>query len=215
MGKNKGFLITFESTSEGLGKTVQSKRLADNLRAAGYDVILTKHFGGTKVGKICEEVLKNPENRLSKATELFLVMADRAQTYTEVIKPALKAGRIVVCDRFVDSTLVYQGYARGWKAATLWRLHQLAAGAVLPDLTLVLDGTPFRMLSAEDRFEIQGDDFFSKMKAGMLHLARKGGRYELLNANEADETAMADRILRVTQERLAVAGLPKPLTLHS
>lgn len=208
--KHNGFFITFESTAEGLGKTTQARHLYERMKAEGYDVALTRETGGTAIGQKLRELYLNPENDLSKATELFIIMADRAQHYKEVLKPALKTGRIVISDRFFDSTLVYQGNARGWKAAFLWRLHQAAAGALLPDLTLVLDGTPFRQVPNNDRFEKLGADFFDKVKRGMLHLAGKSDRYVLLNANEADETAMADRIFGVVQDRLAVAGLPKP-----
>jgi dTMP kinase len=202
MRRHRGFFISFESTAEGLGKTTQTRHLVNNLKAAGHDVVATREVGGTPVGSKIREIFLDPANDLSKATELFLVMADRAQHYKEVLKPELKAGKIVVSDRFFDSTLVYQGSARGWKTALLWRLHQAAAGALLPDLTIVLDGTPFREQPNNDRFETLGADFFSKVKRGMLHLAGKSERYVLLNANESDETELAQKIHKIVAERM-------------
>lgn len=166
----KGFMITFESTAEGVGKTTQARRLCEALREAGHDVLLTREPGGTDVGKQLREILLTPrakEQELSKATELFLMFADRAQHYVEVLKPALKSGKIVVCDRFFDSTLTYQGRGRGWKTAFLYRLHQAATGGLLPDLTFVLDGTPHHENLNPDRFEREGSDFFEKVKRGI------------------------------------------------
>lgn len=210
MRKTPGFFISFESTVEGIGKTTQSKRLAERLTAEGYDAVWTREPGGTPVGAKLREILLNPEYDLSKAAELLLMTADRAQHYKEVLKPALKAGKIVISDRYFDSTLVYQGHARGWKAAVLYRLHSIAAGALLPDLTIVLDGVSHRPIPNQDRFEMEDSTFSSKVKRGMLHLAQKDDRYVLMDANKVDETGLADQIWGVVQGRIAVAGLPKP-----
>jgi len=208
MRKPKGIFITFESTAEGLGKSTQAQRLYENLKSAGYDVVLTREPGGTELGKQIREILLTPrpkEQELSKATELFLYQADRAQHYKEVLKPALKAGKIVISDRYFDSTLVYQGNGRGWKTAFLWRLHHATTGSLLPDLTIVLDGTTYRQSPNEDRIEQLGEDFFAKVKRGILHLASKSDRYVVLDAN-VDETDLANQILAVVRERV----LPNP-----
>ena len=208
MRKHKGFFITIEGTAEGIGKTTQAQHLYENLKKAGYDVILTKHPGGTELGRKLREILLTPrpkEQELSKATELFLFYADYAQNYKETIKPALKARKIVVCDRFLDTTLAYQGSGRGWKTAFLLRLHHAATGSLLPDLTFVLDGTPHRGKPNDDRFEKLGSDFFRRVRSGMLHFAKKSDRYVVMNAN-VDETELAQAIFNIVKDRL-----PNPL----
>lgn len=205
MRKRKGAFITFEGTGEGVGKSTQAVQLAGRLKAEGHEVILTKEPGGTELGKQLRQLLLHSEVELSKATELFLMMADRAQHFKEVLKPALKDGKIIICDRYLDSTLVYQGSGRGWKTAFLWRLHHACTGSLLPDLTFVLDGVPHRERFKDDRFEKLDDSFHRKVKRGMLHLASKSDRYVLLNAN-VDETDLAQKILGVVRDRL----LPNP-----
>lgn len=200
----KGFLITFEKTAEGLGGTTQSKILAEELQKLGYDAIWTRETGGTELGQELRKLYLTPrpaDQELSRAAELFIIMADRAQHYKEVLKPALEAGTIVVSDRYVDSTLVYQGSGRGWKRSTLLRLHQDATGALMPDLTFVLDGESHRKVPNDDRFERLGEAFFTKIKNGMLRLAKSDPRFVTINANHSVD-AVASDILTIVQERL-------------
>jgi dTMP kinase len=207
----KGYLITFEKTAEGLGGTTQAKLLVDELRKRGYDAVYSIEPGGTVLGTSIRETLLSPrskEQELSHAAELFLYMADRAQHYKEVLKPSLTAGKIVVCDRYVDSTLVYQGAGRGWKTGFLLRLHQAATGALMPDLTFVLDGTTHRKVANDDRFEQLGEGFFRKIKTGMLRLAASDPRYVTLQVNHSVD-AVAHDILTVVEERLPAKCLPK------
>ncbi len=196
----QGVFITIEKTGEKLGGSTQAMHLSQRLAAAGHQVVLTREPGGTLLGKQFREMLLSKAVELSKATELFLYVADRAQHYKEVLKPALKAGKFVVSDRYFDSSLVYQGYGRGWKTAFLWRLHHAATGSLLPDLTIVLDGTPMTSYEKTDRFESLGEDFFQRVRQGMLHLTTKSKRYVLLQAN-VDEIALADQIFNVVKER--------------
>lgn len=187
MRKHKGIFITFESTAEGLGKTTQARRLYDNLSNAGYDVVLTREPGGTELGEQIRTMLKTPRPKgqeLSNATEVFLTMAFRAQHYVELLKPALRAGKVVISDRYFDSTLMYQGSGRGWKTAFLWRLHHAATGSLLPDITFVLDGSTYKQIPDQDRFETMRPELLAKMKRDMLHRVAKDGRYELVNANQ-------------------------------
>jgi dTMP kinase len=203
MGKFKGIFITFEKTAERLGGTTQAELLYHKLLGMGVDAVLTKEPGGTAIGTVLANLLKNPCAEMSKATELFLFMADRSQHYKEVLKPNLKAGKVVISDRYYDSTLVYQGYGRGWKTAFLWRLHQATTGSLLPDLTVVMDGVPHQDISAledADRIEKAGDSFHLKVKEGMLHLAKKDNRYILVNANRSKED-IADEILTIVLNR--------------
>lgn len=210
MKNHRGLFITFESTKEGLGKTTQATLLAESLRRDGYEVVLTKESGGTDIGQQIRQILKYSKHDLSKATELFLQLADRAQHYKEVLKPSLKEGKIVISDRYFDSTLIYQGAGRGWKNALLWRLHHATTGSLLPDLTYVLDGESFRAMDSNDRFEREGTLFFEKVRNAMLHLTTKDNRYVLLNAN-VDAGVLAKQIRSVIDDRklLELVKLPK------
>lgn len=214
MKTHKGFFISFEKTKEGLGGSTQAQLLTENLSKLGYDVILTREPGGTRLGQELRRLLldaKAHDTELSKATELFLFMADRAQHYKEVIKPALKEGKIVVCDRYMDSTLVYQGGARGWKNAFLWRLHHATTGSLVPDLTFVLHGTPHRERSKDDRFEGQTDAFHKLVEERMTHIATKnnGNRYVMVEGNRPIED-IGSELLHTTMVRMSMKVLPNP-----
>jgi dTMP kinase len=133
---SRGPLITFEG-GEGSGKTTQARLLAQRLEAAGHPVTLTREPGGTEVGRLAWEGIAR--GGLDPHTELFLFLAARSDHTARVIAPALEAGRIVVCDRFADSTVAYQGYARGLDPRLLQRLNRLATKGIRPDLILLLD----------------------------------------------------------------------------
>lgn len=203
MRSSRGLFITFEGVHEGIGKTTQAELLAETLRRAGYEVVLTRESGGTALGRRIREILLDPSvDNMSKATELFLQMADRAQHYKEVLKPSLKRGAIVISDRYFDSTLVYQGAGRGWKSALLWRLHHATTGSLLPHLTIVLNGQPHvnRGEGAPDRIESEDGEFFSRVGTAMLHIASKDQRYAVVDANQ-DAGQVAQRILDTINER--------------
>lgn len=209
MRSHKGVFITVEKTREGLGGTTLATNLADELRSRGYEVVLTRESGGTELGKQIRSMLKDPNNKLSKATELFLQLADRAQHYKEVLKPNLRDGKIVISDRYFDSTLMYQGAGRGWKTAFLWRLHHATTGSLLPNLTIVLDGTPFRELDSNDRFEMD-KDFQLRAEQFIRHHASKDKRYALMQV-DGDASHMLERTLHVIEERelLTLSALPE------
>jgi dTMP kinase len=208
---HKGLFITFEKTAEGLGGTTQARLLYQRLKGAGIETVLTKETGGTVLGEQLDKILKDPTLKLSLAAQLFLVEADRSQHYKEVLKPSLKLGKVVISDRYFDSTLVYQGSGQGWKTAFLLRLHQAATGMLMPDLTIVLDGIPFRQLSTKDRWEGMGEAFHKKVKEGMLYFASKADRYVIINANRPEE-AVADDIFHIIKERF---GSQLKLSLQS
>ena len=189
--------ITFEG-GDGTGKTTQLKALESHLRGKGRSCISTREPGGTSLGKLIRQVLleigKQP---IASPTELFLYLADRAQHVQEVILPAIESSKIVLCDRYTDSTLAYQGYGRGIDLDLLRQLNQFANRGVKPDLTLLLDcpvelglsRTAQRQSSAgsarsrEDRFEREKVEFHEKVRAGFLAMARaEPERFRIIDA---------------------------------
>ncbi|MBI5190874.1 MAG: dTMP kinase [Nitrospirae bacterium] len=178
-----GFFITLEGI-EGCGKTTQSSMLVEYLEAEGYHVTKTREPGGTAVGGRIRAILLDPESRgITGTTELMLYSADRAQHMAEVIEPALAAGGIVVCDRFADATLAYQGYGRGLDADVIASLTDIATRGCKPDLTILFDLPVEQGLGRaigrndstgaahESRFEQEALAFHEKVRQGYLAIA--------------------------------------------
>jgi dTMP kinase len=172
----KGKFITFEG-SEGSGKSTQSKLLCRYLKNKGYEVIFLREPGGTKISeKIRQILLDNKNAGMSQESEMLLYMAARAQVAKEVIVPALRAGTIVVCDRFLDSTLAYQGYGLGMDIRTINYIGSLVTYGVKPDLTIFLDlpikrGLRHRKFK-EDRIEKRALSYHMRVRRGYLALAK-------------------------------------------
>ena len=188
--------ITLEGI-EGSGKTTQLQSLSAYMEGLGYPCVVTREPGGTAIGEKIREILLDPENNeLVPMAELLLYMADRAQHLSKLVKPALAEGKIVLCDRYFDATLVYQGFARGLAVNLLNKLHKLLFEDLKPDLTLLLDLPPRIGLSrawkqletgsrsgGECRFEEETISFHEKVRAGYLELARlEPGRFTVINA---------------------------------
>lgn len=173
-----GRFITFEGI-DGSGKSTQSRRFVETLRAAGQDVILTREPGGsTGAEQIRELVLTGDPDRWSAETELLLFTAARRDHLEKTIEPALAAGRTIICDRFADSTRVYQGATRGDLRAKVDALHTLMIGRE-PDMTFIIDMDPTIALerglarkSGEDRFEDFGLGFQETLRLGFLAIAK-------------------------------------------
>ena len=207
-------LVTFEG-GDGTGKSTQIRALEEHLRQLGRPCLLTREPGGTALGELIRKVvLEVGDREIAPPTELFLYLADRAQHVHEIILPAIKAGKIVLSDRFTDSTLAYQGYGRGIDLKWLRQLNSTASGTVSPDLTFLLDcpvevalaRTARRQAQAarrEDRFEQEKLEFHEKVRAGFLDLARgEPGRFRVIDAAKpAQETAAAIR--RIIDQELA------------
>ena len=190
-----GVFITFEG-GEGSGKTTQLKSLLTHLRAGGRDAVETRDPGGTPIGKQIRGLLLNPANGgMAAVAELLLYEASRAQLVREVIRPALAAARIVLCDRFVDSTVAYQGHGRGLDVGLIARLNALATDGLRPDLTVLLDLDPEAGLArvgqrvtppAERHDRIEGEvlGFHQRVRAGYLAIAAaEPDRVVLLDAS--------------------------------
>jgi len=162
---------------DGTGKSTQCRLLADRLRAAGHEVTTCVDPGGTALGVQLRELLLHHRGEIAPACEALLFMASRAQLVHEIIRPALSAGRVVVCDRFLLANVVYQGYAGGLDVEQLWQVGRLSTGGLEPDLTLVLDMPVAEALARRgrpaDRMESRGDDYQQRVRDGFLVEARR------------------------------------------
>jgi dTMP kinase len=170
-----GLFITFEG-GEGCGKSTQSRLLLKKLEQQNVPVVLTHEPGGTTLGNELRKTLKRKrDSSISSQAELFLLAASRAQLVTEVIRPALEAGKVVVCDRFTHSTMVYQGYGRGLDFTAIKMVNNMATGNLNPDLIIFLDISPeqglARKQSLKDRFELEDLSFHRRVREGYLKMA--------------------------------------------
>jgi dTMP kinase len=199
--------ITLEGP-EGAGKSTQLPQLASWLEAQGREVFVTRNPGGTPIGAQIRQVVLDAANRaMVPTTELMLYAADRAQHVAEVVRPSLEAGMVVLCDRFTDSTLAYQGYGRGLDKDLINRLNEIATGGLKPDLTLLLD-LPVEVGLARaararqaDRLENEQIAFHHRLREGYLALAQaEPRRFAVVDASEAPETVQ--RHLRDVVARL-------------
>jgi dTMP kinase len=190
-----GLFITLEGI-DGSGKTTQAGLLADWLGAEGHRVCSTREPGGSEPGSAIRSLLLSPEHSIAPEAELFLYLADRAIHVSSVVRPALEAGCIVVCERHADSTLAYQGYGRGLDLALLRRLNAMATGGLMPDLSVVLDMSPDEArldASRLDRLESEGGGFMARAADGFRELARaEPERVKLVNAAAGVDAVQAE-----------------------
>lgn len=201
-------LITFEGI-DGSGKSTQAARLADHLRARGYQVIHTREPGGSPgAEEIRSLVLEGDPDRWSAETELLLFTAARRDHLEKTILPALAVGAVVICDRFVDSTRVYQGITRGELRPTVDVLHKLMIGREA-DVTFIMDIAPGTGLSrakarkgTEERFEDFGEDMQFRMRRGFLELAKEfPDRCHVIDGDRPADT-VAEHVARVAEAEL-------------
>ena len=202
--------ITFEGI-EGSGKTTQIRYLVEYFSSRGHACVTTREPGGTSIGNKIRSILLDPESKgMHPTTELLLYMADRAQHIQFLVKPALAAGKTVLCDRYFDATVVYQGYARGLGIDFVKKLHAMVLNNLKPDTTILLDLAPEVGLKRaweqldhgqrsddESRFEEEKLEFHQRVREGYLDLAhREPDRFHTIDADQ-DDWQVRDQIIEV------------------
>lgn len=184
----KGLFISFEG-ADGCGKSTQAKIFAEYLTAKGYEVVLTREPGGTPISEKIRNIILDPQfKEENPRTEMLLFAAARAQHVEELIKPSVKAGKIVICDRFVDSSIAYQGYARGL-GKQVEIVNSYAIDGCLPDITFFFDISPKEarrrnsLTDKADRLEQEKEEFYQKVYEGFVELSKNNkDRYVVIDA---------------------------------
>lgn len=202
-----GLFITFEGI-DGSGKSTQVRRLYQHFETLGRQITVTREPGGVPIAEALRAMLLNPANgAIARETELLLYVAARAQLVAEVIRPALERGEIVICDRYYDSTIAYQGAGRGWERAALDALHSVATDNLLPDVTFLLDldvsigSARIAPFGAPDRIEGEPFQFYQRVRGGYLEIAKADpGRVVVLDATP-DADAIAGKVIAGLKER--------------
>lgn len=199
--------ITFEGI-EGSGKTTQAHLVYRWLNSFDLPVVLTREPGGTETGEKIRAILLDPAGKVSPLTEAFLYLAARSQLVKQVIKPATDSGRIVLCDRFSDSFLAYQGYGRGLDLELLIRLNEAATGGIEPDLTFLFDlpvDKAFSRLKEHDRMEREDREFHERVRKGFLQLAEAHPeRIRIIDATRPEDAVFQ----QIKEELSRVLALP-------
>ncbi len=204
-----GFFISLEGT-EGCGKSTLMGLLADRLESDGHDIVQLREPGGTESGEEIRKILKHGPDNLTPEAELLLMNASRAQLVREVIRPALSEGKVILCDRFYDSTTAYQGYGRGLDLNLVQSVIDLAVGNTIPDLTLLLE-IPLDISeerqskrSGTDRFESGDRAFFERVAAGYQTIAKAhSDRISIIDATQPIKsvTDLASKIITQVMEK--------------
>jgi len=185
----KGLFITFEGI-DGCGKSTQLNLLSEYLKSGGLEVVITREPGAKGLGEKLREILLNYEGDVSSNCEAFLFLADRAQHIDTLVKPAIEAGKVVLCDRHTDSTIAYQGYGRGVDLEQIKMLNRIATSGLVPDLTFVFDLdveiSQMRVGKTKDRMESAGDDFHNRVRKGYLEITKQEPeRVKVINSDDS------------------------------
>ena len=192
----KGLFITFEG-ADGCGKTTQLNLLAEYLKNSGREVVLTREPGGKGLGEKVREILLNYDGEVSDRCESFLFLADRAQNIDVIVSPAVNDGKIVRCDRHIDSTVAYQGFGRGLDIERIKMLNNIATNGRKPDLTIVFDidveNSMKRVGNQKDRMESAGIEFHNRVRNGYLQIAKEEPeRIKVVDASQSVEDVFED-----------------------
>lgn len=204
----KGLFVSFEGI-EGTGKTTHAHSISAYLQSRGHEVVVTEEPGGTPIGRRIREVLLDREHKeMHYLTELLLYNAARCQHMNELIQPSLAAGKVVITDRFSDSTIAYQGFGRGIDLKLLTTLDNFVTGGRKPDLTLLLDLdvetglSRNRSINKVDRIELETIDFHNRVRAGYLELAeREPERIRIIEVS-GELKGIQDRIITIVDDFL-------------
>jgi dTMP kinase len=196
--------VTLEGP-DGAGKTTQLNLLKPIAQQEGW--VLTRNPGGTPFGERLRELLLNDRSvHLHQIAELLLYMADRTQHMKEVVEPALKEGKVVICDRFIDSTVAYQGFGRGLNVELINQLNGLATHNIKPDLTILLDINPEQGLGrakSGDKIEAEGSKFQAKVRAGFLELAgAEPKRFTVIDAGNNNIQEVHQLVLEAIKNKI-------------
>ncbi len=215
MSVKRGIFITFEG-SDGCGKSTQIQRLAKRLEQLGKSILITREPGGTSIGEAIRYILKDAHasKDMCSETELLLFAAARAQIVREVLLPALADGKVVLCDRFADSTTVYQGVARHIDSDTVKRMNEFAVGSLIPHLTILLDAPlevglqriknrPTSETQA-DRMEMESTEFYQAVRQGYLELAQKESQRFLVVDGSQDIDTVEKKIWEAVQQQFLI-----------
>ena len=208
-----GLFVTFEG-GEGSGKSTQMARLAERLRRAGLDPLVVREPGGTRLAEAIRGLLLDPGAPIAALSEALLMVAARADLVASRLRPALDAGRVVLCDRYTDSTLAYQGGGRGIDPALLASWNRAATGGLVPDLTLLFDLDPELGLArraaahgSANRIDLESEAFHARVRERYLQLARaEGSRFTVLDADRPPDE-LAERVWSAVASRLPVSSV--------
>ena len=222
MAVGRGIFITFEGL-DGCGKTTQLARLKEALEARGLDVLATREPGGSAIGERIRSILLDSGTAgLSSSAELALMFADRAQHLEQVIEPALRAGKIVLCDRYTDSTEAYQGYGRELGSDVVRSLHRVLCRDLWPDLTLLLESDLNASIrrarnrnenvdSSEGRFEAENEAFFRRVQQGFQQIAKRESERVVRIASGSIQH-VEQGIVKIVEKRFPEIARSKPST---
>jgi dTMP kinase len=203
-----GLFVTFEG-GEGSGKSTQLARLEERLRRSGFDPLVVREPGGTPLAETVRGLLLDPATPVAAVTEALLMVAARSDLVATRLKPALESGRIVICDRYTDSTLAYQGGGRGLEGGMLASWNRAATGGLVPDLTLLFDLEPELGLARRaaahggaNRIDLESEAFHTRVRERYLQLARaEPARFAVLDADRPPQE-LAERVWSAVASRL-------------
>ncbi|HBF39808.1 MAG TPA: dTMP kinase [Firmicutes bacterium] len=209
-----GYFITLEG-ADGCGKTTQAHLLEEYFQNLNHSVVLTREPGGTPLAEEIRRIILTPSKEpLTPLTEILLYAASRAQHVHQLIQPALEEGKIVISERFIDSSLAYQGYALGWDLNLIGDINKIAAGGLEPDLTFLLDANTERSISRlnnrldanqtkGDRIESRGYAFQEKVRQGYLQLARHNPRIVVIDTTTKNIQSIHAELIHWVGDRLS------------
>lgn len=205
----KGHFVTFEG-GDGCGKTTQTVLIVKKLKELGFDVVHTREPGGTFIAEALRKILLDPDNNISPVTELMLYEAGRAQHTGELVLPSLKAGKFVICERYTDATVAYQGFGRGIDIKMINQLNKIATSNLVPELTILFDCDIQKGLSragarGKDRLENEDILFHKKVRKGYKWLAKKyPSRIKIIDARNRSIDDIGSQIFGIFAKKFGI-----------